>query len=398
MCWRSNAQDKPEIEVKNAMRLYMPLKVVLLSLILPLAACAEKSGGESSARAYAGQCLPAASGQLPFPAETPQAFAGKLLPAAQGLRSWRDLEEPLANSIAYVGGKPVSGMAVNRPGLSVTWGQLANSLERLRALLPQLDANPGLLAQHFNWVRMGDGIMYTGYYEPVIPAGRARTPSFTQPVYSVPPDMAQVKKRGKRYHDRAAIDKHGALRGKGLEMAWMDPIEAFFLQVQGSGRLRFDDGAEAYVNYAAQNGHKYVSIGRIMRELGLLEEGNVNMPAIKDWLRANPSRREEMFMHNRSYVFFRWGTKPKGAMGFPVHPWVSVAVSRPFIPLGAIVAYGVNLPEEGGRPLRGIGLAQDTGGAIKGNRMDILCGESLRAAHIAGHLDARGEAWVLLAK
>ncbi|MCL2123314.1 MAG: MltA domain-containing protein, partial [Desulfovibrionaceae bacterium] len=169
---------------------------------------------------------------------------------------------------------------------------------------------------------------------------------------------------------------------------------------QGSGRLRFDDGAEAYVNYAAQNGHKYVSIGRIMREQGLLEEGNVNMPAIKDWLRANPSRQEEMFMHNQSYVFFRWGTRPRGAMGFSVHPWVSLAVSRSFIPLGAVVAYGVHLPEgtEGSRTLRGIGLAQDTGGAIKGNRIDIFCGEGPRAAHIAGHLDVQGESWVLLAK
>jgi membrane-bound lytic murein transglycosylase A len=137
-----------------------------------------------------------------------------------------------------------------------------------------------------------------------------------------------------------------------------------------------------------------------MREQGLLEEGEVNMPAIKAWLRANPSRQEELFMQNPSYVFFRWGSAPLGAMGAPVHPWVSLAVSRPFIPLGAVVAYGVNLPEAAGGslPFRGIGLAQDVGGAIKGNRIDIFCGEGARAAHIAGHLDAQGEAWVLLAK
>jgi len=380
------------IAMKNVTRLYMPCKIVLLTLMLLLSACAKKSGGES---------LTPASGQTPFPAESPQAFVGMLLPAAQGLASWRDLEAPLANSIAYIGSKPASGVAVNRPGFSVTWRQLANSLERLHALLPQLDNNPGLLTQQFHWVRMDGGIMYTGYYEPVIPASRTRKPGFTQPIYSTPPDMAKVKKRGtRRYHDRTAIDTRGVLRGKGLEMAWMDPIEAYFLQVQGSGRLRFEDGAESYVNYAAQNGHKYASLGRIMREQGILEEGNVSMAAIKAWLRANPSRQEELFAHNQSYVFFRWGTAPKGAMDFAVHPWVSLAVSRPFIPLGAVVAYGVNLPEgpNGSRPLRGIGLAQDTGGAIKGNRIDIFCGEGSRAAHIAGHLDVQGEAWVLLAK
>ena len=391
--------DKPEIEVNNVMHLYMPLKIVLLSFMLLFSACAEKSGGESAVL-VSGQYQPSTSGQIPFPAETPQAFVGKLLPAAQGLRSWRELEEPLAHSIAYVGSKPASALAVKRPGLSVTWGQLANSLERLRMFLPQLDANPSLFTQQFNWVRMDSSMMYTGYYEPVIPAGRTRKPGFTQAIYSTPPDMAAVKKRGKSYHDRAAIDKRGVLRGRGLEMAWMDPIEAFFLQVQGSGRLHFDDGSEAYVNYAAQNGHKYVSIGRIMREQGLLEEGKINMPAIKAWLRANPARQEEMFMHNQSYVFFRWGSKPRGAMGFSVYPWVSLAVSRSFIPLGAVVAYGVHLPEgpSGSQVLRGIGLAQDTGGAIKGNRIDVFCGDGPRAAHIAGHLDVQGEAWVLLAK
>jgi membrane-bound lytic murein transglycosylase A len=242
--------------------------------------------------------------------------------------------------------------------------------------------------------------MYTGYYEPVIPVSRMRTPEFSQPVYSTPKDLAAGKRRAKkRYHDRAAIDKGGVLQGKGLEMAWMDPAEAFFLQVQGSGRLHFDDGGEAYVNYAAQNRHKYVSIARIMREQGLLEEGKSGMSAIKAWLRSHPERQEEIFMHNQSYVFFRWGIKPKGAMGYAVHPWVSLAVSRSCIPLGAVVAYGVNLPEEGGsQPLRGIGLAQDVGGAIKGQRIDIFCGEGSRAEHIAGRLDAQGEAWVLLAK
>ncbi len=370
----------------------------LFCLLTLASGCSETRTGPGPAQTPP-QPYRGATGQIPFPQESPRAFIGKLTPAGQGLASWRDLEPALTNSINYVNTKKTNESAVNRPGLSVTWGRLAATLERLRGLLPRLDAEPGLLMQNFTWARVDESIMFTGYYEPTIPASRTPKPGLI-PIYSTPPDMAKQKKRGKSYHDRAAIDKRGALAGKGLEMAWMDPVEAFFLQVQGSGRLRFDDGTEAYVNYASQNGHKYVSIGRIMKEQGLLEEGNVNMPAIKNWLRDNPARRDEMLLCNPSYVFFRWGTKPKGAMGFFVQPGISLAVSRSYIPLGAVVAYGVNLPDpqKGGLPVRAIGLAQDTGGAIKGRRIDIFCGDGPRAEYIAGHLDVQGEAWVLLAK
>jgi membrane-bound lytic murein transglycosylase A len=371
------------------------LRAVLLILFLLPPSCAQMRPGDEGRSA-------AAPARAPFPPESPQDFLGGLTPRAQGLDSWRGLETPLANSLRYVRAKNPSKNATARPGLSVTWGRLAESLERLLALLPELDADPGLLERRFTWVRIGEGIMYTGYYEPVIAASRTRKPGFSRPIYAVPPDLAAYGKRGRKYHDRAAIDKGGALGGKGLEMAWMDPVDAFFLQIQGSGLLRFEDGAERRVNYAARNGHKYAAVGRIMREEGMLEENNVNMPAIRDWLKNNPARRDEMLFRDPSYVFFRWGTKPEGAMGFPVRPWVSLAVDRSLIPLGAVVAYGVNLPDPDrdgtAAPLRGIGLAQDTGGAIKGARIDIFCGSGPRAAHIAGHLDARGEAWLLLAK
>lgn len=393
---------KPERGMKIVMRRHILHLSVLALLCAVLPACSEtrQGGGASGSVRSAAAPYPGASGQIPFPREHPRAFLAELTPAAQGLASWRDLEVPLANSLAYVRAKPATEAAISRPGLFVTWDRLAGSLERLRALLPELDANPALLERNFDWVRVNESIMYTGYYEPVIPASRTRTAAFSRPIYAVPPDMARHKKRFGSYHDRAAIDKREALRGKGLEMAWMNPVEAFFLQVQGSGRLRFADGGTGYVNYAAQNGHKYVSIGRIMREQGLLEEGNVTMPAIKSWLAANPVRQDEILFHNPSYVFFRWGTQPKGAMGFFVRPWVSLAVSRSFIPLGAVVAYGVHIPDprRGGLALRGLGLAQDTGGAIKHNRIDIFCGEGPRAEYIAGRLDAQGEAWILLTK
>ena len=190
------------------------------------------------------------------------------------------------------------------------------------------------------------------------------------------------------------------LAGKGLELAWAaDPVDVFFLEIQGSGRLIFDDGTQAFVNYAGQNGHKYKSSGRIMREKGLLRRGDIFEQ--REWFKNNPSRVREILNDNPSYVFFKYGMRgPTGAMGYQVDDWLSLATDRSFIPLGSVVAYGVNVPDEtrGKLALRGIGFAQDVGGAIKRNRIDIFCGGDERANYVASHLDAKGPAWVLLVR
>jgi membrane-bound lytic murein transglycosylase A len=136
-----------------------------------------------------------------------------------------------------------------------------------------------------------------------------------------------------------------------------------------------------------------------MREKGLLERGDIYEQ--REWFRKNPGRVREILNDNPSYVFFRPGDRgPVGAMGHEVDAWLSIATSRNHIPLGAVVAYGVNVPDQrhGRAPLRGIGFAQDVGGAIKGNRIDIFCGSDERADYVASHLDAKGPAWVLAAK
>ena len=307
----------------------------------------------------------------------------------------------LRASRAHIAGREPGQVAVAHGDVAVTWGDVAKTLDCLEALLPRLDAEPGLLAERFRWVKLKDGAAFSGYYEPVVKASRTRKPGYEQAIYALPPDMKQYKRRHKgRYYTRRQIEEQQLLAGRGLELAWAaDPVDVFFLEIQGSGRLVFDDGTEAFINYAGQNGHKYKSSGRIMREKGLLKRGDIFEQ--RQWFKDNPQRVREILNENPSYVFFRYGSRgPTGAMGHVVDEWLSLAVDRSYIPLGAVVAFGVNVPDEkyGSLPLRGIGFAQDVGGAIKQRRIDLFCGGSERANYVASHLDAPGPAWVLVAR
>lgn len=345
--------------------------------------------------------------QLPVPPQAPpvdrqesaERFSTFLHPANQELWSWREMAPTVRKSLAYVKNKPPQALAMNRPGLRITYGEMAHTLTRLLTLLPLLDQDASLFMKNFEWIPITGGIRYSGYYEPVLRASRTCKPGYAQPLYMRPPDLDAYIARHGRYYSRAEIENNGVLAGKGLELAWVaDPVASFMMEIQGSGRLAFDDGTEAFVNYAGQNKHKYKALGRLMRERGLVRHGDI--VEIKEWLRRNPSRRREILNLNPSYVFFRFGSRgPTGAMGAVVDDWMSLAVDRTFIPLGAVVGYGVNLRDvHGTTPLRGIGFAQDVGGAIKRNRIDIFCGDSPRAEHVASYLDAAGPAWILRAK
>ena len=329
--------------------------------------------------------------------ESPEFFTEHLAPRNQDLQSWREMAPTVRKSLRYVKSKPAGAVAIDRPGLRLTWGDMERTLLRLQELLPRLDAEPQLFLQNFQWVEVPSGIAYSGYYEPRVKASRTRKPGYEQAIYALPPDMKQYKRRHKgRYYTRRQIEEQQLLAGRGLELAWAaDPVDVFFLEIQGSGRLVFDDGTEAFINYAGQNGHKYKSSGRIMREKGLLKRGDIFEQ--RQWFKDNPQRVREI----PSYVFFRYGSRgPTGAMGHVVDEWLSLAVDRSYIPLGAVVAFGVNVPDEkyGSLPLRGIGFAQDVGGAIKQRRIDLFCGGSERANYVASHLDAPGPAWVLVAR
>lgn len=368
-----------------------PLKCfVALLLIFMLAACGER--------------------QIPKPEKVPKPlvsndeseafFIANLAPENQDLDTWRDLAPTIGKSLAYVNSKPQDQLAIDKPHLKVSWGEMAKTLRRLQDILPLLDKNPGLLEENFTWVRLPAGIDYSGYYEPRVKASRSRKAGYEHPIYAVPPDLAAVKRKNGKYHTRRAIEEDKLLAGKGLELAWAaDPVDVFFLEIQGSGKLVFDDGTEAYINYAGQNGHKYKSSGRIMREKGLLKRGDIFEQ--REWLKNNPDRVWEILHENPSFVFFKFGGRgPTGAMGHTVDDWLSLATDRGYIPLGSVVAYGVNMPDEkkGTFPMRGIGFAQDVGGAIKRNRIDVFCGGDARANYVASFLDAHGPAWILLAK
>ena len=338
-------------------------------------------------------------GIFPVSAEEAAGVVEKLSPKLQQASSFTDFSFAIEQSLAHAGRRKPANIALKGSKMSVTYGQLADSLRHLQSLLPRLDRNPQLLATEFSWYRVGPDFGITGYYEPTLMASRTKSDKFYYPLYAMPKDV----KKGKGYHTRHDIDRKGALSGRGLELAWVDSeVDAFFLHVQGSGRLQFPDGSTSHVLYAGKNNRSYTSLGRVMREEGLLQPGEVTMPSIRRVLAENPDKQDELLDRNASYVFFHEASKgPLGAMGYPLTPWVSIATDTNVLPAGSLTVLITPLPDAAGeytKPFHGLMLPQDRGGAIKGNRVDIFCGPGDEAAHIAGHLDVRGAVYVLLKK
>lgn len=268
-----------------------------------------------------------------------------------------------------------------------------------------------------------DSGLVTGYYEPLLRGARKRGGPYQTPLYRVPDDLLTIdlasvypqlqglRLRGRvagskvvPYFPRAELGKSKALAGK--ELLWVDdPIEAFFLQVQGSGRVRLAGGNETVrVAYADQNGYPYRSIGRYLVEQGELTLEQASAQGIKAWAAANPARRQALLDVNPSYVFFREekianpNVGPKGALGVPLTPLRSIAVDARFVPSGVPVFLSTTYPNSEAR-LQRLMLAQDTGGAIKGAvRADVFWGFGAAAGEQAGRMKQRGQMWVLWPK
>lgn len=262
----------------------------------------------------------------------------------------------------------------------------------------------------FDWVRVGDGKAFaTGYYIPQTAASRIPGPGYTVPVYRTPPDLVRCTRpdgtmgRGRvdetggcvPYFSRAEIED-GALAGKSLELAWAaDPVELFFIEIQGSGELALPDGSVMRIGYDNQNGFPYTAIGKLLKDRGILPPGGANMQSIKDWIRTNPDQGRELMRENQSYIFFKELTGPPvGSLGLPITPYGTVAADPNFVPLGAPVFLATDRPE-----VYGLWVAQDVGGAIKGpNRFDTFWGGGPDATQIAGGMSASGQALILLPK
>lgn len=243
----------------------------------------------------------------------------------------------------------------------------------------------------------GEDPLFTGYYEPELLGSRNRSARFDTPLYRRPKDAP----RGRPWLTRKQIETTGVLEDRGLELAWLEnPVDKFFLQIQGSGRIRLTDGGSMRVGYGGKNGHPYRSIGRELVRRGVFGEHQVSAQVIRNWVADNPQEGEALLHHNPSYVFFRDVTGkvpvekgPLGAMNRPITAGRSVAIDPEIVPLGAPVW----LEKEGANPIRRLTIAQDTGSAIKGaQRADIFYGTGKDAGEQAGRIRDTGRMVVLL--
>ncbi len=262
--------------------------------------------------------------------------------------------------------------------------------------------------------------LFTGYYEASLKGSLKRSESFTVPLYARPDDLVMVdlgdfreELKGQRIAGRV-IDARlkpyeareqivaGEWPHNDKVLVWVDdPIEAFFVQIQGSGVVDLEDGTTLRIGYDGQNGHPYYAIGRELIAIGALEKEQVSLQAIRTWLQDNPDRADEIMNTNRSYVFFKTleGEGPVGGEGVALTPGRSLAVDYTMIGYGIPIWVDIDPPLEGEARLQRLMVAQDTGGAIRGAvRGDVFWGHGAQAEHFAGHMKSQGRYWVLLPK
>jgi membrane-bound lytic murein transglycosylase A len=376
-------------------------------------------------------CLPSTPPPSP---QVLQPVTGRAVPSLTDDRDRASLVAALDHSLTYYRALDDATPLAFGDG-TVPAGRLRATLEAFRDLVVQplsvVQFNQEL-RERFDLYRSAgsDGrgrVVYTGYFEPELDASLTPTDDYRHPLYGLPEDLVTVdlgqfrddyrgrtlagRLAGRRlvpYADRGAIVA-GALAGRGLEIAWVrDPVEAFFLQIEGSGRLRLPDGSTRHVNYAGANGHPYRSIGKILIENGEVDPDEMSMQEVKAWLHDHPERAHELLAANRSYVFFELADAgPYGNIGVPLTPERSIATDPAIFPKGALTYITTQEPVVapdghtviGWRPLARFALNQDTGGAIRGPaRVDLFWGTGDGAAVRAGHLRHEGSLYWLLLK
>ena len=326
-------------------------------------------------------------------------------------------------------------MAVKFGGERYTVADLKESLEIFRAIVTAGE-EPGerwrRIEDSFDFYRAsgrtGKGdVLITGYYAPVLEGSLTQTPEYRYPIFRRPDDhiMIDLGKfdrscTGERltarvengqalpYYTRRNIDIEGCLDGRGYEIAWLaDPVDVFFLHIQGSGIIRLPDGSSMYVSYACANGRPYRSIGKLLIDSGKLTSRETTMQRIKQYLREHPDEMEDVLAHNESYVFFRIvGDGPRGSLDVPVTEGRSIATDASLFPRGALAFIEARKPvaDDAGNivswiPFSRFVLNQDAGGAIKGaGRVDLFCGDGDYAELMAGNLKESGALYFLVMK
>ncbi len=334
------------------------------------------------------------------------------------------LRAAIAESLEWLRTRPEDQAFVFGPR-RVTAGQLRAALERLQASLTDGMTPEALTArvlEHFEpMVSVGgeDGtVLFTGYYEPTLEASLTRTAEYPVPIHGLPEDLLEVpleqfaerfaaervfgRLEGRKvvpYWTRGEI-RGGRLDGKAPALAWAkDPVALFFMEVQGSGRLRLPDGSERRVGYAASNGRPYRSIGTLLIREGLIPKEQMSMQALRAWLAANPAQCNRVLDFNESYVFFRYlEGAAVGSLGRPVTPGRSIATDARLFPKGALAFIHTEHPVRGPdgtvvwKPLSRFMLNQDTGGAIRGaGRVDVFWGGGPEAELAAGMMKQKGQ-------
>ena len=366
------------------------------------------------------------------PAALEPATALRPVRGAPALRDDGDraaLRAAVAESLAWLAGQPTDRVFVAGPR-RVTVAEQTRALKGLLGVLAEAP-EPERLAAYvrgaFELLEAAGGpdgrMLVTGYYEPVVDASDRPSAEYPVPVLGLPDDLVEIRLeafdpryRGERlfgriegrrlvpYWRRAEIDA-GRLAGLGLELAWArDPVDVFFMEIQGSGTLRFPDGRELRVGYAGANGRPYRAIGRLLIDEGHVPREAISMQAIREWLRANPGERQRVLQHNESYVFFRpLSGAPEGNLGRPLTPGRSVATDARLFPPGALAFIDTEQPERAPDgsvrwvPLARFVLNQDTGGAIRGaGRVDFFWGRGETAAFSAGLMRQAGRLYFLM--
>jgi membrane-bound lytic murein transglycosylase A len=385
--------------------------------------CSTTAATARHARHSASRTPPQQLRHLPYPPlELPlQISGGQYLPLAWSeVAGWNDDDHLAAYKTFRASCKPIAA----QHALPTEPKALGVSLRDPCRIAKGLDLSDGAAAkaffeEHFLPMRIsrlgeGEGFV-TGYYEPVLEGSRTQTDVYDVPVYSRPsnlfvrgarqssvglPNKGQVfRKIGRRklvpYYDRAEIED-GAIAGRGLEICWLkDPTDLLFAQIQGSARIKLEDGSTLRINYDAHNGYPYTAVGRILIDRGIIPKEQMSMQKIREWMEQNPDGAKELRRQNRSYVFFREvqlsdKDEAVGAQGVPLTPGRSIAVDKALHVYGTPFFIEGELPidsEHSKTPFRRLMIAQDTGSAIVGPaRADLYFGAGADAGKVSGRL------------